>query len=300
MSALLTTEFLARPDAPADRVDATDDPVLQAARAALNEQSRRVNSLVIALQQCEKQIEELRLQLLIQGANTKAAREAYEAERHARERAEEGAKADREQLESAYASQLQVIQTELDAARAAMTAMRRQRETEASEQATLIAALKTVQRACAVVDAKEDTRAVLVPAEEHPATARTHNVIPHAVHRSLKLVPSSEEQPSSIAPAHLMSYLKELFEQIGAMHSMDSKEGDAASALERLSVNLRCARNMFLQRAHHEGVIGAELFEQELVERLDQLDATTLGRHLAIAAHELEQALTPPARAEAS
>ncbi len=315
----LITEATAEADATVDRVRAEDQLALQTAHSALDEQNHRVNSLEAALQQCEKQIEDLRLQLLMQEAHTKAAREAYEAEHNARARSDEAAKADRQQLVSAHNSQLQAVRAELDATRAAVSAMKRQREAEASEHATLVAALKTVQHACAVVDSTEDTRVVCPPAEEHAVTAVPQEMFsattsnddcggrdvrwestPKAAHRGLKLVPCHEEEAPGVAPARLIDSLRELFEQIGRMHSMDSQGGDAARALDRLAVNLRCARDTFVQRASQEGVSGADLFEQELVARLDQLEATALGRHLAIAAYDLEQPSTPPGRAEAS
>ena len=74
----------------------------------------------------------------------------------------------------------------------------------------------------------------------------------------------------------------------------------SVEVVDRLSANLRYARDVFVQRAASRGVIGATLFEQELCAKLDEVGETALGRHLSIAAYELTQPGEGQLRTEAS
>ena len=120
-----------------------------------------------------------------------------------------------------------------------------------------------------------------------------------AADRRLKLVASSQVA-SVAAPPHLLEYFKELFEQIDEMYRVDQRAHSSVDVVDRLSANLRYARDVFVQRASSEGLIGATLFEQELSAKLDEVSATSLGRHLAVAAYELTHAEGEHVRAEAS
>ena len=70
--------------------------------------------------------------------------------------------------------------------------------------------------------------------------------------------------------------------------------------VDRLTANLRCARDLFVKRANTDGVSGMALFDQQLSERLNGATETPLIRHLAIAAHELAHSEETYRRAEAS
>jgi hypothetical protein len=116
---------------------------------------------------------------------------------------------------------------------------------------------------------------------------------------SLKLVAHHEVAPVSASP-QLVEYLERLFEQINEMYSVDLQAHAMADVLDRLCTNLSHARDAFVQRASVEGANGADVFDRQLSAKLDELGATSLGRHLSIAAYELTHAEVADVRAEAS
>jgi hypothetical protein len=323
----LIARAVAEGDAAVARAQAAGQVTLAAAEAALEEQTQRNDDLTESLLQSEIQVEALRVQLQNECEHTKAARDAFEAARDAFEtehstRARIEAAHDkectaREQMVSAYESRLQAVNAELDAMRAEFIGLKQQLEVEATERARLIAALRSVRQACASAEPQRD----IAGAPDRPSAAspdpcasenddtakasiqksdeRTFASIAPVVDRHLKLVASSEVAPVD-APPHLLEYFKELFEQIDAMYQVDQQARASLEVVERLAANLRYARDVFVQRARSEGLNGATLFEQELSRKLDEVGATSLGRHLAIAAYELTQVAQADVRAEAS
>ena len=303
----LMAQAVAESDAAVERAQAAGQTALAAAEAALAEQTRRNDGLTESLLQSEIQVEELRVQLKRECEQTKAARDAFEEERSVRARTEaanDEARTVREQIVSAYESRLQAVHAELDAARAEFIAVKQQLEVEGAEQKRLIAALRTVREACAFAEPKVDTRRepenevtteppVQTPDDETPASTTA------AADRRLKLV-ASGAVASVPVPPHLLEYFKELFEQIDEMYQVDRRAHASVDVVERLSANLRYARDVFVQRASSEGLMGATLFDQELSKKLDEVGATALGRHLAIAAYELTQVGSAHVHAEAS
>ena len=302
------------------RARATGQVALEAALAALEEQTRRNDAVTESLLQSEIQVEELRVKLRVECEHTTAAREAHETEQSARARAEaayDEAQTVREQIVSAYESRLHAAHAELVAIQAEFAGLKEQLEAETAERARLVAAFRTVQQACAVAEPKADTHVARVQREpsattpgectpEHDVTETiqtdddgTRAPTTSAGDRRLKLVAASQVA-SVVAPPHLLEYFKELFEQIDEMYRVDQRAHSSVDVVDRLSANLRYARDVFVQRASSEGLIGATLFEQELSAKLDEVSATSLGRHLAVAAYELTHAGGEHVRAEAS
>jgi hypothetical protein len=304
----LMAQAVAESDAAVERAQAAGQIALAAAEATLAEQTRRNDGLTESLLQSEIQVEELRVQLKRECEHTKAARDAFEEERSVRARTEAAnaeARTVREQIVSAYESRLQAVHAELNAAHAEFIVVKQQLEVEGAEQKRLIAALRTVREACAFAEPKADTpvgRPENEVTTEPPVQMPDHETLASttaAADRHLKLV-ASGAVASVPGPPHLLEYFKELFEQIDAMYQVDRRAHASVDVVERLSANLRYARDVFVQRASSEGLMGATLFEQELSKKLDEVDATSLGRHLAIAAYELSQVGPPHVHAEAS
>jgi chromosome segregation ATPase len=324
----LMAEALAEANVAVERARAASQSALEASKAALEEQTRRNVALSASLLESETEVEELRAKLQAERDKTKAAMDAHDSARraHAEMLNEYGI---REQLVAAYELRLRDVDAQLDAMRAAFTSEKQQREREAADQAKLIAALKTVQQACAVVESETNRRADWKPEERPDTTLRTQSqpsprshdddVAAHsdaavaaqipddetsvptapAARRSLMLV-SPTEPPAVAVPSELLEYLRSLFEQIEATYVVDVQAHAMADVLDLLCANVRCARNAFVQRASVDGVNGAEVFEQQLSAKLDEFGATPLGRHLSIAAYELTHARVADVRAEAS
>jgi hypothetical protein len=118
--------------------------------------------------------------------------------------------------------------------------------------------------------------------------------------RCLTLIASTPAPPPITAPRPLLDYLDQLFGQIDAIYEEDQRSRPLTEVVDRLTANLRCARDLFVKRANTEGVSGAALFDQQLSVRLDGSTETPLIRHLAIAAHELAHSEESYRRAEAS
>jgi len=316
----LMTRAVAEADGALARARATGQIALEASLAALEEQIRRNDAVTESLLQSEIQVEELRVKLRVECERTTAAREAHDTEQSARARAEaayDEAQTVREQIVSAYESRLHAAHAELVAIQAEFAGLKEQLEAETAERARLVAAFRTVQQACAVAEPKADTHVARVQREpsattpgectpEHDVTETiqtdddgTRAPTTSAADRRLKLVASSQVA-SVAAPPHLLEYFKELFEQIDEMYRVDQRAHSSVDVVDRLSANLRYARDVFVQRASSEGLIGATLFEQELSAKLDEVSATSLGRHLAVAAYELTHAGGEHVRAEAS
>jgi hypothetical protein len=180
-----------------------------------------------------------------------------------------------------------------------------------SERSRLIQALKTVQQACAFVpqtdpEGQKKRHEVTsdISDDGSPTAHNESDVDDHVSNvavfsrgaqatasaltaaRSLKLVAASE---AVATPPELVAYLNQLFEGIKAVYSQDVAALEPTEMLTRLSANLRYARGAFVRRASSEGIVGSKLFEQELSVKLEEFGATSLGRHLAIAAYELTQ-----------
>jgi hypothetical protein len=314
----LMTQATAEADAVRERTRAAGQIALEAAQAALEQQTRRNDALSESLLQSEIQVEELRVKLQAECEHANAAKEAHQTEQSARARAEaaiDEAQTIREQIVSSYDSRLQAMQAELGAMRTESIGLKQQLEVAASERARLIAALRTVQQACASAQPGADIPETRVPMEKtaddggpmHDFTraamqSRDDGTAPPAapaVDRRLKLVASSEVAPIA-APPHLVEYFNELFDQIEAMYRVDERAHASVEVVDLLSANLRCAREVFVQRASSAGCNGATLFDQKLSAKLDEVGATSLGRHLAIAAYEVTQAREAHIRSEAS
>jgi hypothetical protein len=285
-------------EAAVERERAANQCVLAATQAALEEKIRGNASLAESLLQSEIQVEQLQSKLLLECKNAKAAKDADE-------------------------SQLHALQMELDAMRHEVIRVKRQLDVEISERARLIQALKTVQQACAVVGPQVDAVGEQNQYEGTPdisdggSTTADDDSAPDnhvsnvpvwirggqptptmlAAVRSLKLVAASEAAATS---PELVASLNQLFEQIKAMYWQDLAAHESTEILARLSANLRYARNSFVHQASSEGVNGSKLFEQELSAKLEEFGATSLGRHLAIAAYELTQPEAANVRAHAS
>ena len=292
-------------DAAVESARAAAESALDAVVADLAEKTRQNDTLTESFLQVEIQAEELRSRLQAECERRSAVEGKFEQEQSARERAEAAtAEAEdvRQQVVAAYESRLRALHEELDGLRGELSGLRGRLANEASERARLVAALKTVQQACASAESGAGVDAVpqAAPAEadttdenhDEPDTAAAAP----ASNRSLKLV--TPTQPPVDDSPELREYIKELFDRIDSMYWLDHKAHASADLVARLSANLRYAREALLRRTDSDGGAAAALFERELTVRLDLNGSTSLGRHLGIAAYELAEEAAP--RAEAS
>ena len=187
-----------------------------------------------------------------------------------------------------------------------VSGLKRQVEAERAERARLIDALRAVQRAAALTDPRPEADPTPVPqkeAEAEQAPADTGNVADAlSVNRLLKLVTNTRAADAESHP-ELLEYVKQLLAEMETIYWADLRsEANAADVVDRLTANLRYARDVFTRRlATYDGGEPA-LFEQQIAILLDSKPETSFARHLAIAAYEysLSQSTRPQHRAEAS
>ena len=291
---VLMTGAVAERDAAVDRARASGQSAMEEALSGLQEQTRQRNELAESVQQLEILVEDLRSKLQVESQNAKTAALECEKERIARTRAEavsREAQTLREQLVSAHESQLRAVQQELDAERAQTGNLKQQLEKNDSDRVRLLTALKTVQQALALADpnieASMGSRARAEASADHEMCDDSSSPGSTEVGPKLKLVASSQE-PAVDARPELVERAKELFDQVEEMYRADCKAHTTLKLVEILTANLRYAYEAFVREAGSDGRIAGTLFKQELSVRLDAHSATSLGRHLAIAAYELQ------------
>jgi hypothetical protein len=313
----VVTGVVAEAQAAVARSRGAEQVALEAARAALEEQAHRNDGLSESLLQSERLIEELRRKLEVEREKTKAATDAYETAQKARVEEANEAQATRHQLVAAYELRLHTLQAELDASRAALIDLKQQYEVEAAGRARAIAALKTVQQTCALVESQAQGPAGRVqdrlqpPAREdgaceiHEATTADPMRDVETLDGAGSAAPDGALElvaPDTVTPPpHLAEYLRELFEQIKTTYIMDLQTQAMVVVVDRLGANVRHARDLFMQRGSVENVVAADvLFDQALSAKLNEFGATSLGRHLAIVAYELAHADAADVCVEAS
>jgi hypothetical protein len=86
----------------------------------------------------------------------------------------------------------------------------------------------------------------------------------------------------------VLEHVKQMLDEIEAMYWADVESADRpAEVVERLTINLRYAWDLFTRRMASDGGSGAAAFEQQLSMLLDAKSTTSFGRHLSIAAHQI-------------
>jgi hypothetical protein len=288
----MITSTLTETDTVVKRARAEAQRAVDEAADKLAARTRENETLTQSLQDAQNEMAKLRLDLEVERKRANAAWEECETLRKAHSRAEE-AEANRQAVVAAYEAQLRALRAELDA--------------QAAERTKLIAVLQTVQQ---TVSASGPDRTVTgshrVPANitttdqtdrtpEHDKAAPHTGTQPRAADtagdtaetRSLKLVPSEQQTPID-APPQVLEHVKQLLDEIETMYWADVESADRpADVVERLTVNLRYAWDLFTRRMPTDGGASATVFEQQLSALLDAKAATSFGRHLSIAAHQI-------------
>ena len=237
----------------------------------------------------------------------KAVSQSLDTERVARGRAEAALNEARDTSErsaSAYELQIRALSAELDTVRADLAAarseleanradveahraqvgthradmahLRQQIETERTERATLIAAIK---HALETGDSGGD-----------PMTAAP----PQTTDAELDEVSDSTAPPAggvakqtSPQDPKLAAYARELLGRAEAMYRADvAARRSTPEIIDRLTSSLRRARLAFARRIGVTDLKETTIFEQQLAEVLDTSEETTFSRHLGIAAYE--------------
>jgi hypothetical protein len=302
----LLTQIADESDARVEQLTAAYRTGLAQAQIALDEQSQRNGALAESLLQSQTEAKELRDRLQAAQDAANAARDERQSERTARDRAEResaAARAAQEQIASTYEARLDALCGEREVLRADLVTLNQRLTMEAAERGRLADALKTVQRACAIVDATPTLHPEShISANTDPPTAPTAAREPADSERQnqvLKLVASTRSAADEMPPK-LREYLTALLDQVVTTYWVDQRVHMADEVVECLTANLQYAAEAFAQRARSEGLSGTMFFERALTAKLDEESQTSLGRHLAIAAYALIPAEEASLCAEAS
>jgi hypothetical protein len=227
--------------------------------------------------------------------------EKVDHEHAARTRAEaaleEAQRADA-RMASAYKSQLQVIQSELEIARAEFSVIAKQLEAQHSERAKLVAALKAVQRAVHFVDSdragatptdsgtENTANAVVVPSNQVDVET-TDTAGASVTSRTLKLISNAQRSTTDCNP-EVVQYASELLDQTEAAYWADLQSAATpGTVVDHLTENLRNARDLFSHRSASVGVEPSSLFKQQIMVLINTKSESSFGRHLGMAAYQL-------------
>jgi len=178
------------------------------------------------------------------------------------------------------------MESQLGDARAELEQLKQNLEAEKTARSRLLEALQTVQRAASFAEPSADAppaKASKGAAKAAASEDKADKAEPQS--KKLKLIASKTSANAEI-DRELTEYLKQLFEQIQAIYVSDVKASDdSATAVDRLTANLRHAHNVFTRRLESAGAGDPKLFDEQLAALLDAQAETPFGRHLAIAAY---------------
>jgi hypothetical protein len=242
-------------------------------------------------------------------------RERFESEHVARTRAE----AERQDAQTLYQqmavereSELQRQTADLETRRRELESLSQQLESARAERDALTAVLQSVQSTIkeAIVTAvvppssapaqrvPSDCRADVAP---HPAAVAPERTPVTAIPLAAPLATANDANGLQIQPraseaasesdSTLAPYVDGLLKTAERKHNEDLESGLLPfEAADRLTSNLRDARDQVLQNMGPLYREAASVFETQLMRLIDTHGATTFGRHLGIAAYELDPA----------
>jgi hypothetical protein len=284
------------------------------------EEAERAAELVRAeagqkLASAEELTDRLQAELNVARGELITTRQRFDAEHVARTRAEaewHGAQAQYDQLAMERECQLQRQRADLEARRGECEALSQQLESARAEREALTAVLQTVRNTIQQAIVATDVPASSI--QGHSATGdRQPDVVPHTPVVAAEPTPVSagplaapvggprDAAALAIAPrasaqgaesdSTLAAHVERLLEAAERKHHDDLESGlRPFEAADRLTSNLRDARDQFVQNIGGVYTEPASVFETLLMRLIDKHGATTFGRHLGIAAYELDAA----------
>ena len=202
-----------------------------------------------------------------------------------------------EQMVLSCKSQLQDVRSELETARAELALARQQLEASHAERSRLNAALETVRDALSFAESDGLASGLTGdrPSHSNPPPATSSGGAPpvsdamavEPIDASLELV-SDAQPPATESKPQLVEYARSLLDRAVAAYWSDLESArSGVETVDRLTANLRTARDLFVRRSETEGSADSSAFKQELIALLGAKSETAFGRHLAISAYEL-------------
>jgi hypothetical protein len=225
----------------------------------------------------------------------RTANETLDMERTARVRAEtafEEARVGRNEIVSAFESQIHTLRAELERQKAEHARMMQQHvEMEKTRRAKLLAAIQgaidTSETGGPAAKSPAPRETSLESAFESESAERQPSATTRsfASTRSLKLVAESDASDEK-DKSELVRFARELLDAAEALYWADhASRRPVPDIVVRLTVNLREARELFARRVGAANVAEATVFEEQLTKMLNTSDVR-FSRHLGIAAGE--------------
>ena len=198
-----------------------------------------------------------------------------------------------------FDSRLKAVQRELELERDKVGGLEQQLEAARSEATTLLAAVQAVQRAVSspqtgpeprdrnqgnVRESKGGDRQSEAKTDREDLQTKTTST---SAVGGAAADESDADEADAFAEANgeLVTYIKQLLEDVEAMYQADRESArTSAEATDRLTANLRYAREIFLRRAGSEK---EALFKRQLMLLLDAKWEGDFGRHLTFSAYDL-------------
>jgi hypothetical protein len=217
----------------------------------------------------------------------KAAGDKLLAEQRARAQADaalkEAEKA-KQELTSTHEAQLKTLRTQVEGHHAEVAQLQQQIDAEKGERMRLVNAIR------GVVDPGEHAPPApplkFVPKSKEPAPATPAASSKPATERKAESAPAKTANQPEPEP-ELVAYVQHLFNTLEAMYSADVSAGRKSDdLLNRLTQNLRSARNVFRNHIGASEAADLTLFDQQLAELLGNPEESAFARHLGIAAYE--------------
>jgi hypothetical protein len=196
-------------------------------------------------------------------------------------------KADEERrgLTAAHDTRVRALQSELESLRGELARLQKQAEAERAERARLVAAIQQV------VAPGEIAAAITTPPAPPPPAAPPAPAVASAPPAPSPSAAPQEMPPPPTSDPELVIYVEHLLKTVEAMYAEDvAARRKPDDILNRLTDNLRSARNVF---RNHVGASDPEeltLFDYQLTTILNTTEDTAFGRHLGIAAYECQKA----------
>jgi hypothetical protein len=193
------------------------------------------------------------------------------------------AEEERRGLVAAHEGQVQTLQADVESLRGELSRLQRQAEAERAERARLVAAIQQV--------VAPGDLAVAVPVAAPVATPEPPPAPPVVEKPAAAVASALEMPPPPSSDPGLVIYVEHLLKTVESMYAEDvAARRKPDDVLNRLTDNLRSARNVF---RNHVGASDPEeltLFDYQLTKILNTTEDTAFGRHLGIAAYECQKA----------
>jgi len=244
--------------------------------------------------------------------DSRAVKNQYTIERAARARAEEwlaAAQATQSEMAAGYTERIRAVEAEIESARREARRLADELEAASAERTRLSALLESIRSAVGAVMPPPDPGPSASIHTEASHASSSASEAPHAEgasepqastepapsdsDRSLAFIarPAPAADSSRAAPDPALRHAAtQLLDQVETSYHQDVQSLQSPfDVVNHLVMQLRTSRELFLMRFSNDKAAADEEFDRQISWLLDARGATSFGRHLGIAWHEMSQ-----------